>query len=268
MVFSVAGFALMNLIVKFLQRIPPTELVLFRSLVSLVLSVWFIHRQKLNPWGNQRLILILRGLFGAIALTLFFYSLQKLPLGTALIIQYLSPIFTSLFAIFILKEPMRHAQWVFFAISLLGVVIIKGYNANLSPYLLGLGVLSAIFSGLAYNMVRLLRDTEAPIVVVFYFPLVATPIMLVFSLSIWVMPLGWEWGGLLLMGILTQFAQLQMTKALQKATLNRIAGFKYLGVAFALIFDIVIFNVQYAYTAIIGMCMVILGVVLNLISKK
>jgi hypothetical protein len=32
-----------------------------------------------------------------------------------------------------------------------------------------------MFSGLAYSVVRKLRDTDHPIVVVFYFPLVSLP---------------------------------------------------------------------------------------------
>ncbi|HAD96065.1 MAG TPA: EamA family transporter, partial [Cryomorphaceae bacterium] len=102
MLISVLGFAFMNLTVKFLHRLPATELVLFRSLVSLVLCLYFLRKKRIKPWGNSRKYLVLRGIFGVTALSLFFYTLQKLPLGSAITIQYLSPIFTAFFGIFIL----------------------------------------------------------------------------------------------------------------------------------------------------------------------
>jgi len=268
MLLSVVGFAFMNLVVKYLNRIPATELVLFRSIVSILLSYYVIRKRKLNPWGKQRKYLLLRGLFGAIALTLFFYTLQKLPIGTAITLQYLSPIFTTFFAIFILKEPVRHIQWLFFGVSLIGILIIKGFDPEVTPLMFACGIASAIFSGLAYNMIRLVKDTDSAVVVVFYFPLVAIPIMIVFSFFHWVQPIGWEWGGLLLMGILTQFAQMNMTKALQSITLNTIAGFKYIGILFALSFDLLLFNVTYGWVTLIGIVFVVGGVLLNLISKR
>lgn len=112
MLISVVCFSLMNLVVKYLPHIPATELVLFRSIVSIALSLWMIRQRNLNPFGNNKFWLIQRGVYGVIALTSFFYTLQKMPIGPALTIQYLSPIFTAIFAIFILKERMRPVQWI------------------------------------------------------------------------------------------------------------------------------------------------------------
>ena len=268
MLLSGVGFAFMNLVVKYLDRIPSTELVLFRSIVSLGLSYYLIRKRNLSPWGNQKKFLLLRGLFGATSLTLFFYTLQKLPIGTAITLQYLSPIFTAFFAIFILKEKVRSFQWVFFGVSLVGIIIIKGFDPDVTPFLFACGIASAIFSGLAYNMIRLVKDTDSAVVVVFYFPLVAIPIMLIFSFFHWVQPIGWEWGGLLLMGLLTQFAQMNMTKALQSITLNKIAGIKYIGILFALSFDLILFDVSYGWISLIGILFVVAGVLLNLVSKR
>jgi len=267
MLISVVGFALLNLTVKFLPHIPATELVLFRSAVSLVLSLIMIRQKGISPFGNNKKWLILRGVFGVIALTLFFYTLQKMPIGSAITIQYLSPIFTVVLAGFLLGEKMRNIQWLFFLIAFVGVGIIKGFDNNVSTYLLILGIISAMFTGLAYNAIRKLKNTEDPVVVVFYFPLVATPVMLVLSLFYWVMPHGIDWILLILMGILTQIAQLNMTKALQVAPMNKMAPINYLGILFAILFDMVIFDVHYQWITLVGIALVILGVVLNMLQK-
>jgi drug/metabolite transporter (DMT)-like permease len=268
MMISVVGFSLMNLIVKFLPRIPATELVLFRSIVSLVLSLAMIRHKKLNPFGNNKKWLILRGVFGVIGLTTFFYTLQHLPIASAITIQYLSPIFTALFAIFLLGERMRSVQWFFFFIAFGGIAVIKGFDSNISTFLFLMGLISAIFSGLAYNAIRKLKDSDHPVVVVFYFPLIATPIMALVSAFNWVTPIGWEWLLLLLMGVFTQIAQVNMTKAYQAAPLNKVAPFKYAGVVLALAFDVWIFGISYSWAILLGIAMVIGGVVLNLLQKS
>ena len=61
MLISVLGFSLMNLTVKYLDRLPATELVLFRSIVSLFLSFYFLRRRNISPWGNQKGYLLGRG---------------------------------------------------------------------------------------------------------------------------------------------------------------------------------------------------------------
>lgn len=267
MLISVVGFALMNLTVKYLDRLPATELVLFRSIVSLVLSLYFIRRRKLSPWGNQKNYLIGRGIAGVTALSLFFYTLQKLPLGSAITLQYLSPVFTALFGIFILKEKVKWWQWLFFAISFAGIAIIKGFDSQISPLLFVLGISSSIFAGLAYNFIRKVKNTDHPLVVVFYFPLIATPVMAIISAFHWVSPIGWEWALLLLMGLLTQIAQVNMTKALQLVEANEITAFKYLGVVFALGFDYFLFGYTYNWAVLVGMVLVISGVIFNIFLK-
>ncbi len=265
---SVVCFALMNLVVKFLPHIPATELVLFRSVISVVLSLIMIRQKKVNPFGNNKKLLILRGIFGVTALTLFFYTLQKLPIGSAITIQYLSPIFTVIFAIFILGEKMRNIQWLYFFMAFAGIALIKGFDGTISITLLLMGIGSAVFSGLAYNVIRKLRDTDHPIVVVFYFPLIATPIMLVFSLFFWVTPQGIDWLYLVLMGVLTQIAQLNMTKAYQVAPINKVAPIVYGGVILAILFDMLIFDVSYKWLTLVGIGLVIAGVVLNMLQKS
>jgi len=268
MLISVLGFALMNLTVKFLVRLPATELVFFRSLVSLILCVYFLRKRHIPLFGNQKKYLILRGIFGVTALTLFFYTLQELPLGSAITIQYLSPIFTAFFAIFMLGEKMYKVQWLFFAISFAGIAVIKGFDPNISLPLFFMGLGSAVFAGLAYNCVRKVKDTDHPLVVVFYFPLMAVPVMGIISIFNWTAPIGWEWGLLLLMGVLTQIAQVYMTKALQNAEANEITGLKYLGVIFALGFDFLIFDVTYRPMALMGIAMVLAGVIINIVFKS
>ena len=66
-------FSLMTLCVKNIdKRIPIYELVLFRSLLSLIITLFIIKLKNINPWGKNRLLLIVRGVLGTLALVCIF----------------------------------------------------------------------------------------------------------------------------------------------------------------------------------------------------
>lgn len=264
MLISTLSFSLMNVCIKVTGRIPFFELILFRSIISLILSYGYIRKNNLSLYGNNKKVLILRGIFGTIALSLLFASLQNLPLASAATISYLGPIFTAIFAIYILKEKVKPIQWLFFMIAFSGVVLIKGFDDNVDGIYVLAAVGSAFFSGLAYNMVRKLRTTDHPVVVVFYFPLVAIPLMLVLSILYWVQPIGTEWLLIVAIGLLAHIGQIYLSKALYLENAARISSIQFLGIITAIVFSLFLFHERYTFYNLVGIVFVTLGVVMNL----
>lgn len=256
-------FALMQVCVKHVAHLPTIEIVFFRAIVTLFISGYFIFKAKLSPWGNNKKLLIMRGVFGLASLWLFFFTLQKLPMATASSIQYTSPLFTAMIAIWFLGEKMRSVQWIGFALSIAGVLAIKGFNQEIAWEYVAFGVLSAIGSGFAYNVIRKLKGIDHPMVIVFYFPLVAAPIAGVVLIGQWQQPIGIDWMWLLFMGICTQIAQLYMTYAWQADSAGKVASLQYVGIAFALFFDIVLYDVIPSRSMVLGICLILAGVILN-----
>lgn len=268
MILATFWYGLMNLFVKLLGEIPSHEIVFFRSLVTLVITWVLLRRRRISPWGKNRNWLILRGLAGFIGLTLYFYTVQHISLASAVTIQYLSPIFTGIFAIFLLGERMRWLQWIFFGLAFLGVIIIKGFDPTVSPMWLGLGIGSAVFSGLAYNVIRKLRGKEDPLVIVFYFPLVVIPLIGPYTLTHFHWPTLTQWGLLLAVGVSTQFAQVLMTRAYQLEEVANVSILTYLGTIYALILGTLVFDEQYSWQALSGMGMIVIGIILSILYKN
>lgn len=253
-------FSFMQLGVKTLQRLPPEQIVLFRAVVTLIISYVMIRRKGLPLFGNNKPLLFARGLCGAIALFLFFYTLQHLPLATAVILQYLSPIFTIFFAMFIMGEKTALRQWIAFGIALGGVIVIRGFDPNIELIPMLLGLVSAMFSGLAYNFIRKLKDYDDPLTVVFYFPLMSVPIVVPFLFKTWIWPTWIEWLTLILVGVFTQVAQVSMTKAYQMEKASDITIFKYTGIIFAISYGVIFFNEIPTVMSMAGMAVVVFGV--------
>lgn len=257
-------FSLMNLGVKFLPHIPVLEIVFIRGFLMLVFTYFVLKRNKIPVLGNNRKILLLRGLFGVAALSMYFYSLQNIPFASAVTIMQLSPIFTTLVAIVVLKEKIKPIQLLFFAISFVGVVFIKGFDARISFKLLLIALGGSFLSALAYNMIRKLKDTDHPMVVVFYFPLVAVPITGVATAFNFVMPSPRDWLILLMIGVTTQLAQVFMTKSLQMEKIAKVSIVRYLTILYAIAYSYLFFEESYGLYTYIGMALVVLGILLNL----
>ncbi len=268
MLAGTLAFAIMQLSVKQLKSLPIHEIVLFRSIISIVLSLSWIWYKNIRPiMGHNHKVLLLRGIFGTTALFLFFNTLTNIPLATAVTLQYLSPIFTAIFAVFILQESLPFKSAMFFLLSFAGVLIIQGFDQELSWFWLVVGVISSMFAGLAYNCIRLLKDSDHPIVVVLYFPIVAIPVMGLMTLFNFVMPQPDQWFWILLMGLFTQAGQVFMTLSFQAEKAGVVSVLKYLGVLYAVGFDYFLFNHSYSPWVFVGMFLVVLGVVANVRLK-
>ena len=268
MFLSTFCFFLANVCVKEVTHIPAMETVFFRCAVATVFCVIGLRRAKASLLGSNHLMLLLRGLFGTTALFCFFLTLQQMPLASAQTIQYLSPIFTATIAIFILSEPVRALQWLFYAIAFGGVLLIERVDDRISPLYLGLGVLSAFCSGVAYNLVRSLRGKEHPLTVVLHFQLVGA-IVGFFSLYFaWKMPSGWDWLFLFLVGVFSQLGQIFLTNALQREKIAGVAIVNYTGLIYAVTIGWFVFGETQGVMAIAGMLLVVLGVALSVVYSR
>lgn len=261
-------FAIMNVCVKFVAHLPTLEVVLFRSIFSFVVTYYLLRKSNIPPFGNNILVLTLRGIAGCIGLVGSFYTLQHIPLATAVTINYLSPFFTAILGIFIVKQKIRPIQFLYFAISILGVFLLKGFDFRISTLDVLIGLSAALFAGIAYNMISKSKGSEHPLVVIFYFPLLTIPVVGIYSIFHWKTPIGIDWFYLLVIGITTQLAQYYMTLSYQSANLAKVASLNYLGVLYALGFGYIFFQETFNTMSILAICLILAGVLLNVFDKK
>ena len=261
----VAGllFAGMNVGVKAIPNIPSHQIVCIRAAISLVLCYLMLRKQGINPWGNRQGLLILRGIFGALSFLMFFFTLQHMPLATAVTLQYLAPLFTVALGWIVLHERVSAAQWLCFSLAFAGVFFVKGFDSRVSLLVLLIGIVSALLAGLAYVVVRKLRESDSSLVVVFYLPLVALPLIGPYTAFHWETPTKFEWLVLLAIALLSHLAQLLMTKAYQAERLAQVAILNYLGIVYALALGWLLFGEWIPTAALIGLLLIALGVIGN-----
>ncbi len=249
MVASALGFSLMAVCVKRVSvRIPVAEVMLARAGVSVLLSWWMVQKAGVNPWGNRRGLLVLRGVIGSVALFCVFAALARLPLAEATLLQYLYPTFTALLAWAFLGERLGTRLIPAIALGWLGVLLMirppEPSEATAVGALLttaaGLPLSGIAFAGagalltaLAYVSVRSLGSSEHPLVIVLYFPLVAIPLSLPLVLLDPVLPTPGELAWLLGVGMFTQLGQIGLTHGLTRLPAARATAISYSQVVFA-----------------------------------
>ena len=268
MFLSALSFALANLFVKKLENLPTMEIVFFRCLVSSSFCLAGLRLAKQSLRGNNRKLLILRGIFGTTALGFFFLTIQEIPLANAMTIQYLAPIFTAIIAIFVLRESVKFVQWLFYALAFAGVLFIERFDARVSYLYLFFGILSAFCSGVAYNLVRTLRGREHPLIVVLHFQLLGLLAGFLFTLFNWQTPHGFDWLFLFLIGFFSQFGQVFLTNAFQNERAASVAIVNYTGLVYALLFGWFVFGEGQTLQSMSGMLLVVGSVILSLIYSK
>lgn len=249
-VASAFFFSVMSLGVKLVgQRIPSQQVVFVRSLLTTIFTYSMLRRARVHPWGNQPKILLVRGMFGFLALSCLFYAFVHLPLADATVLQYTNPVWTAILAAWFLGEAMRRGEFVLVLASLLGVVVIVrpaflvgGGGARLDLLAVGAALIGALFSACAYVMVRQLNRTEDSLVIVFYFAVVAVAGSLPGMLVAPVWPEPHEWGFLLLIAAAAQAGQVLFTRGLRIEPAGRATAIGYLQVVFAAIWGALFFG--------------------------
>jgi drug/metabolite transporter (DMT)-like permease len=260
-------FSLMTVCVKLAgERLPAEEIIVARAVLGLALSLAMVRAARLRVWGNAPGWLLVRGLLGSCGLYCFFYALTVLPLPEVTTIHYVNPVLTAVMAAVVLRERVGWGLALALAVSLSGVVVVArpqallGGGPVLDPFAVGVALLGAVFSAAAYVTVRHLRETDDPLVVVLWFPLVSTPLMLPLALRVWVWPEPHEWLVLLALGVTTQIAQLCLTRGLHRVPAGRGTAVGYVQIAFAMVWSVVIFGDAIDAVALGGAGLVVLGI--------
>ena len=267
MLISALAFACMNVIVKQLTNLSAYQIVFFRSAGSLFFTFGYLIRNKIPMLGNNKSLLILRGIVGVTSMTFFFMSIKYLPVGTAVSLRYLAPIFAAAFAIVFLKEKVAPLRWLFFIVAFSGVLILKGFDSQVDSYGLVLVLIASVFSGLVYVVISKIGRGDHPVVIVNYFMVVATIVGGVLSIGNWTNPVGIEWPLLLSLGFVGYVGQVYMTKAFQIASTSHVAPLKYIEVVFTLLLGVFLFGEIYTFWSLLGIAMIIGGLVLNVLYQ-
>ena len=268
LVFASLFFSLMTVCVKKIdEAIPIYELVFFRSIFSLIITSLIIKKKRINPWGKNKALLILRGLLGTTALMCIFYSIRNMPLSISTVIQYTYPIFISIFAALLFKEKINFKLISALFIGWFGILIILNpYQSKLyeiDNFSIFIAFVGALTTSLAYIAVKKLSKRENIFIIIKYFPLISVITLLPIVCLNWITPQVNDLIWIIGIGIFTQAGQTFLTLGLKNLPASQASSINYLQVLFGSIWGIYIFGENITLNFVIGSLFVLLGTIIS-----
>lgn len=235
---SAFAFAVMGVFVKLAADTPVLDKVLFRNLVSLVITFVIVlqnHRPIIGERRNQ-LALMGRSLLGIGGVVCFFWAIDHLFLADATMLAKLSPFFVAIFAAVFLHERLTIRVSAALVLGFAGglLVIKPSFDLAVLPALIGAA--SAVFAGGAYVLLRFLRNREAPETIVFHFSLVSVVGLLPFVLPNFGRPTLTESMWLLGIGLGAAVGQLTLTASYRHGPAGQVALAGYSNIIFSAFF--------------------------------
>lgn len=262
-------FALMAAAVKFAGDIPTMEKVFFRNLVGFLFSGYMIYKSGESFKGYNPKILSYRAILGFLGVVFYFYAIGNLPLADAVVLNQLNPFFVIILAAIFLGEKIKKLQIPAILLALIGVIFISQPKFNYTFLPAAAGILSSVFAASAYTMIRHLRLTDTPDMIVFYFTGISTIITIPFMVSGgFVLPNMTTLISLLAVGIFSTSAQYLMTHAYRYAEAGDLSIYSYGNTVFSILIGIILWGEIPNLLSSMGVICILTGAYLNYRAKK
>ena len=144
----------------------------FRALGATVLLavILLVARRSFRLPAHHRTRIVVYGILGlALVQALYFEAIARIPIGLALLIEFLGPVWVALWARFVQRQFVSNLLWPALALTVIGLALVAGAGlSGLDPW----GVAAAFGAGLSFAVYfvvgeELVADTN-PFVVSFW----------------------------------------------------------------------------------------------------
>ena len=283
MLAAAVCFAVMGALVKAsVAALPFLVAVLFRSMIGfLVLGSYFaVTRTPLV--AKQHWLLFLRSAFGFTALILYFFALEELPLSTAVVLNFSSPVFVVILSGVFLAEHMAVKMLPLVLLAFGGAALLIAPDLSKVNLAAVLALASALFAAVAYIIVGRVSKTESSATIVYYFSMYST----VFSVVILGVAVALGYSDLSLarigsvladplqlvflcgVGVSGTIAQLFLTAAYARERASVVSGFSYLTPIFSYVIGLCLFDEVPTMSSILGGAIIIVASIAILIVSR
>lgn len=243
---SAGAFVLVisDVFVKILGRtFNPIEITFFRYVVGLtILSPVFLK----VGWGNlktQRFGLhMTRMLLAFVAQISVFISIIYLPLADATAIMFSKPLFTTVVAVFLLKEVVGGRRWAATFVGFVGVMVMMRPGSGAIDPIALIAVGSALTFAIANVLIRMMSTTEPTYRMLFYYHIGGVLILVAPAIWVWKTPVGVEWLLLVAIGVLTTTGMVCYFRAFSAGEANAVGPAENMRLIYAALFGFFIFQ--------------------------
>lgn len=243
MVLSAMFFSLATATVRHLaQDMHFIEISFFRAMFGLMVFAPWFWRRGFAAFRTRRTPLYLaRGVTSVSAMFLWFGAVSLMPIADATAISFANPLFVSVAAVIVLSEPMRRSRWIGLLVGFAGTLVIlrPGFgDINVGAFM-ALG--AAVFIAASAILVKIVGREDPPEMIAMYQVLYMLPLTFFPALFVWTWPSPEQWFWAAMVGVLSTFAQIALTRAYVAGDASAVTPFDFTRLIFATALGFILF---------------------------
>lgn len=272
MLLSALIGALNGAVAKFLsQSMDPIEIVFYRNLIGVLIVLYSFKKFSVSIDTSKLHLLILRGVFGALAMVLFFFTIATIPLGEAVVLNKTSPFFVTILAYYLMKESITLRIFFALIIGFIGIIfIMKPFGVEISIEHI-LGVLGGFFAACAYATIKKIKDIYDARVIMLSF--MGIGVLIPLALFLFTPYVHFKmhtdifiWALIVFMAIISTASQWFLTRAYSISQASIIGVVSYSNIPFAIGFGVILGDSLPDLYTFLGIVLIVIGGIL--VSKK
>ena len=272
MLLSALIGALNGAVAKFLsQSMDPIEIVFYRNLIGVLIVLYSFKKFSVSIDTSKLHLLILRGVFGALAMVLFFYTIATIPLGEVVVLNKTSPFFVTILAYYLMKETITLRIFFALIIGFIGIVfIMKPFGVEISIEHI-FGVLGGFFAACAYATIKKIKDIYDARVIMLSF--MGIGVLIPLALFLFTPYVHFKihtdifiWALIVFMAIISTASQWFLTRAYSISQASIIGVVSYSNIPFAIGFGVILGDSLPDLYTFLGIVLIVIGGIL--VSKK
>ena len=265
--FSFTGMALAGR--ELSAELNTFQILFFRSLIGVIIIGAVIARTGLAPLQVAsvphhilRNIIHFGGQFG------WFFAISILPLAQVFAFEFTVPIWTAIFAAFILGERMTVARAGAIAIGFVGILVIA--RPGMVPFEIGAlaALLSAICYATSHTLTKRLTRTDSAIAVIFFMTLLQLPMGGVPTLLDWTTPSLAMIPWLILVGVTGLSAHYCMARAFAHADATVVVPMDFLRLPLIAFLGLTVYHEPLDIWVLAGAAIIFAGNFMNILVER
>ena len=270
---SVLVFVLMNSLTKACP-LPSAEKVFFRMALGVIAVFALVRLGWARFEFNSIPLLSLRGVLGALAVLLYFYSIDKTSLGRAVFYQFTYPAWGALFSYVFLKEKLGWTRLPALAATFAGVYFIAVSGENSQPHGLGSGdvsgILCGLFSGAAVTTIRACHKYDSTHMIFLFFASFGAVFgaAVTFSGNRFVEPSHAQWALLAAIGVTGTIAQLFLTSAYRYLDVTAAGSIATLQAPLSSMAGVLFFEENLGARFVVGAALILIGAMYLAVTSR
>ena len=239
--------------------VPASQSAFLRYLFGTLILLPIILKSIRNTNKSLMKKFMVRGIFHAIGVTLWFYSMTVITMAEVTAIGFLTPIFICIGASFLFKEKIAGFRFIAILISFIGALIILRPGFKLLETGHGCMLFAAFVFSFSYLIVKHVSEEKNSTEIVGFLSLFTTLFLIPMAIYDWESINNTNLFLLFLTAIIATFGHITMTMAIKSAPMVVIQPFTFLQLVWSVIFGFILFNENIDIFVIIGGIVILLS---------